>query len=439
MFNAFTDICLMFFIFDPKTFSTSRIVRYLCALLRKDNPSIENDKEAYNMYFNEIKVVVEAMWKDLVETTKILQVGRHFDKEKFRWANDADGGIRLNLADMSFKLYEKVYLCDTNSEYDEVTNHAECLRPIETNFKGFSPYLRGGVAVELDKETYGEWKPYPYFLGSGEEKSIEDIEQWAKVNRANLWIEGKELWGKNGIFFNRLNDIHHGPNLFIQAEHTAQVDKMISRQLQIDFKKHRINILACSTTMEMGVDLGTLQLVMLSSVPPQPANYKQRAGRSGRNPKMVRSVCITLCGSDAIGLRTLFSPLETIINRPVEVPKVDLESPQVVQRHANSFLIRSLGVFGNGSINQKVIDFYTTFHIEHIGKGIWVVRDLNNNTQDPDKKLGSTDGTRYEEFNKKCDSKTIDSVIKTLEKKKRTSATQNSMSSSQTTIYLAQY
>lgn len=402
---------------DPKTFSTSRIVRYLCALLRKDNPSIENDKEAYNMYFNEIKVVVEAMWKDLVETTKILQVGRHFDKEKFRWANDADGGIRMNLADMSFKLYEKVYLCDTNSEYDEVTNHAECLRPIETNFKGFSPYLRGGVAVELDKETYGEWKPYPYFLGSGEEKSIEDIEQWAKVNRANLWIEGKELWGKNGIFFNRLNDIHHGPNLFIQAEHTAQVDKMISRQLQIDFKKHRINILACSTTMEMGVDLGTLQLVMLSSVPPQPANYKQRAGRSGRNPKMVRSVCITLCGSDAIGLRTLFSPLETIINRPVEVPKVDLESPQVVQRHANSFLIRSLGVFGNGSINQKVIDFYTTFHIEHIGKGIWVVRDLNNDTQDPDKKLGSSDGTMYEEFNKKCDSKTIDSVIKENMKK----------------------
>lgn len=402
---------------DPKTFSTSRIVRYLCALLRKDNPSIENDKEAYNMYFNEIKVVVDAMWKDLVETTKILQVGRHFDKEKFRWANDADGGIRLNLADMSFKLYEKVYLCDTNSEYDEVTNHAECLRPIETNFKGFSPYLRGGVAVALDKDTYGEWKPYPFYLGSGEEKSIEDIELWAKINRANLWIEGKELWGKNGIFFDRLNDIHHGPNLFIQAEHTAQVDKMISRQLQIDFKKHRINILACSTTMEMGVDLGTLQLVMLSSVPPQPANYKQRAGRSGRNPKMVRSVCITLCGSDAIGLRTLFNPLETIINRTVEVPKVDLESPQVVQRHANSFLIRSLGVFGNGSINQKVIDFYTTFHIEHIGKGIWVVRDLNNDTQDPDKKLGSSDGTMYEEFNKKCDSKTIDSVIKENMKK----------------------
>lgn len=397
---------------DRNTFSTSRIVRYLCGLLRKDNPSIENDKEAYRLHFDAINVVIDAMWKDLVETTKLLQVGRHFDKEKGRWANDSDGGIRLNLADMGFKLYEKVYLCDTNSEYDEVTNHAECLRPIETNFKGFSPYLRGGVAVELDRSTYEEWEPYPYYLGSGNEKSVEDIKLWAKTNRSNLWIEGKELWGENGIFFNRLNDIHHGPNLFIQAEHTAQVDKMVSRQLQVDFKKHRINILACSTTMEMGVDLGTLQLVMLSSVPPQPANYKQRAGRSGRNPKMVRSVCITLCGSDAIGLRTLYNPLENIINRTVEVPRVDLMSPQVVQRHANSFLIRSLGVFGNGSVNQKVIDFYTNFHIECDGKGKWVVRDLNNHTQDPDKKLGVPAGTMYEEFNKKCNSTTIDSDIK---------------------------
>lgn len=397
---------------DRKTYTTSRIVRYLCALLRKDNPSIDNDADAYRLHFDAINVVIDAMWKDLVETTKLLQVGRHYDKERGRWANDADGGLRLNLADMSFKLYEKVYLCDTNSEYDEVTNHAECLRPIETHFKDFSPYLRGGEAVELDKNTYAEWEPYPYYIGSSKNVNTDAIKEWAKAKRPNLWIKDKELWGESGVFFDRLNNIHHGPNLFIQAEHTAQVDKMVSRQLQLDFKKHRINILACSTTMEMGVDLGTLQVVMLSSVPPQPANYKQRAGRSGRNPKMVRSVCITLCGSDAIGLRTLCNPLENIINRTVEVPKVDLESPQVIQRHANSFLIRSLGVFGNGSVNQKVIDFYTNFHIECVKKGEWSVKDKGNRTQDPITKLGDPQGTMYADFDRDCDSKTISQKIK---------------------------
>jgi hypothetical protein len=392
--------------------SRTRIVRYICALYCKDDSSLESEKEAYRIHFNTIKVVIDAMWKDLVETTKLLQVGRHYDKDKGRFVNDADGGVRMNLADMSFKLYENVYLSDTNSEYDEVTNHAECLRPIETQFKGFSPYLQGGKAVMLDQGLYAKWKPFPGFIGSGKEMSKDELLEWSKVERPNLWIEGRELWGDSGVFFNRLNDIHQGPNLFIQAEHTAQVDKMISRQLQNDFKEHRINILACSTTMEMGVDLGTLQVVMLSSVPPQPSNYKQRAGRSGRNHLMVRSACITLCGSDAIGLRTLFNPLENIINRPVEVPTVDLKSPQVVERHVNSFLIRSLGMFGNGSVNQKVIDFYTNFHVECLGKGDWVVRDLGNRTQDPITKLGNPKGTMYEAFNNQCTPLTIPQEIR---------------------------
>ena len=197
------------------------------------------------------------------------------------------------------------------------------------------------------------------------------------------------------------------PELFIQAEHTAQVDKEIARNLQADFKNHSINILACSTTMEMGVDLGNLEVVMLSSVPPQPANYKQRAGRSGRNNR-IRSACITLCGSDAIGLRTLYNPVEKIIFRPVAVPMVDLESPQVVQRHINSFLIRAFGVFTSGdhggSLNQKVVDYYTPFVISYSGES----HRIELMTQDgepvsPSAGLGDPTGTMYELFNQKCD------------------------------------
>lgn len=139
---------------------------------------------------------------------------------------------------------------------------------------------------------------------------------------------------------------------------------MISRQVQEDFKDHRINILACSTTMEMGVDLGDLELVMMTSVPPMPSNYKQRAGRSGRRGQ-VRSACVTLCGSDAVGIRTLLNPMENVIMRNVNSPTVDLNSAQVIQRHINSFLIREFGVFGmaGGSITEQVINYYTNYQI----------------------------------------------------------------------------
>jgi DEAD/DEAH box helicase domain-containing protein len=113
------------------------------------------------------------------------------------------------------------------------------------------------------------------------------------------------------------------------------------------------------------VDMGDLDLVMMTSVPPHPSNYKQRAGRSGRNNSS-RSVCITLCGSDAVGLRTLYSPMEQLIHRPMAVPAVDLNSPQVIRRHVNAFLLRKSGVlFGKESnLNQMVIDFFTPFSFQ---------------------------------------------------------------------------
>ena len=65
-------------------------------------------------------------------------------------------------------------------------------------------------------------------------------------------------------------------------EHTAQLDPDMGRKYQEYFKKGYINVLSCSTTFEMGIDLGDLQTVAMSNVPPTVANYQQRAGRAGR-------------------------------------------------------------------------------------------------------------------------------------------------------------
>ena len=67
-------------------------------------------------------------------------------------------------------------------------------------------------------------------------------------------------------------------------EHTAQISPLLGEAYQRGFSSGRINALSCSTTFEMGVDVGALSRVMMMNVPPQTANYRQRAGRAGRRP-----------------------------------------------------------------------------------------------------------------------------------------------------------
>lgn len=386
----------------------SRIIRLLAKLIATEKHiTITN---AINSYKHEIQSVIDCMWNELIMKYSLLEHSTHYDDELNQQVKDKDEIIndihhtpyRLNLTKLGFKLYEDVYLCDTNPV--GIEHHVEWLRPIEVTFHGYSPYLIEGEPQNLNKDWHEEWTPFPYHIhSSNPHPNDKEIKAWASENRKNLW--NNNLWGENGTFSDRLLQTHQFPELFIQAEHTAQVDKMISRQVQEDFKDHRINILACSTTMEMGVDLGDLELVMMTSVPPMPSNYKQRAGRSGRRGQ-VRSACVTLCGSDAVGIRTLLNPMENVIMRNVNSPTVDLNSAQVIQRHINSFLIREFGVFGmaGGSITEQVINYYTNYQIVSDGDSnhFKIKRKKDNAPVSPLDGLGDETGTPYEAFNNKC-------------------------------------
>ena len=386
----------------------SLIIRLLAQL-------IANDKHitvvsAISSYKQDIQDIIDCMWNELTLKYELLEHSTHYDDDVKQHVKDKDEIIndvhltpyRLNLAKIGFKLYEDVYLCDTNASSDN--HHVEWLRPVATTFHGYSPYTVGSEPMPLREELHEKWTAFPYHNFSGTPNPADEIiEAWAKENRKVLWEN--DLWGETGSFAERLLQIHQFPELFIQAEHTAQVDKMVSRQVQEDFKDHCINILACSTTMEMGVDLGDLELVMMTSVPPMPSNYKQRAGRSGRRGQ-VRSACVTLCGSDAVGIRTLLNPMENVILRTTSTPTVDLNSAQVIQRHINSFLIREFGVFGmaGGSVNEQVISYYTNYQIVPDGNSnhLRIKRKADNSPVSPIDGLGDETGTPYETFNIKC-------------------------------------
>jgi len=114
-------------------------------------------------------------------------------------------------------------------------------------------------------------------------------------------------------------------------EHTAQLSSDRAYKYQKEFKEKKINVLSCSTTFEMGVDVGSLETVFMRNMPPSPANYAQRAGRAGRSLKSA-AYAITFCLNSSHDLNYYKNP-ETMIKGTITPPFFNVSNDKIVLRH----------------------------------------------------------------------------------------------------------
>lgn len=121
------------------------------------------------------------------------------------------------------------------------------------------------------------------------------------------------------------------PGILRCEEHTAQLSPEKARGFQNDFEKGDIHVLSSSTTFELGVNLGDLDLVFLRNIPPEAFNYTQRVGRTGRsvgNPGMA----ISYCRRNPHDIYHFHEP-QKIIKGKIHPPILIIKNPKIILRH----------------------------------------------------------------------------------------------------------
>ena len=146
------------------------------------------------------------------------------------------------------------------------------------------------------------------------------------------------------------------PMALIAAEHTAQLNspqndevfskaeenELLFQDIQLESEataSTAIDVLSSTTTMEVGIDIGTLSGVALRNMPPGRANYQQRSGRAGRRGNAVATV--VAFGSADSHDEHYFSQPDGMIRGDVVDPKLTLDNPDIVRRHVRAFLLQN--------------------------------------------------------------------------------------------------
>ena len=131
------------------------------------------------------------------------------------------------------------------------------------------------------------------------------------------------------------------------VEHTAAIPREEARSIERWFQDlylpderegdHRVEMLSVTTTMEMGIDIGSLLSVGLRNVPPSVASYQQRAGRAGRRGAAVATV--STYALDRSHDQYYFHNPKQIVSEPPRVPTLYISNEVIARRHARSMVL----------------------------------------------------------------------------------------------------
>ncbi|HFF9103824.1 Druantia anti-phage system protein DruE [Escherichia coli] len=179
--------------------------------------------------------------------------------------------------------------------------------------------------------------------GSNSVKTVEPSESSYINARKGFWRSPvEEVLVSNSRLLNLSVEEHtaqlsHRDRASVHA--TTELYELRFQDVLINDNDKPIDVLSCTTTMEVGVDIGSLVAVALRNVPPQRENYQQRAGRAGRRGASVSTV-VTYSQNGPHDSYYFLNPERIVAGSP-RTPEVKVNNPKIARRHVHSFLVQT--------------------------------------------------------------------------------------------------
>ncbi len=224
-----------------------------------------------------------------------------------------------------------------------------------------------GYGLNLDKLRIADGGNLPIYecntCGTRTFRSVRSVcPAWkCKGKLEDLSKEARETLEKENHYahlYLRETDRVKGGSNAVAKEHSAVIGGQLRETIEENFRIGKVNLLSCTTTLELGVDLGDLEAIVCKNVPPGVVNYQQRTGRAGRRAQAA-PVALTIARNSNYD-QASFHRFDRYLADPAPVPFLALDNADFFRRHQVSIILAR----------------FLRTHIEKTGTGAPQLKDL---------------------------------------------------------------
>ena len=157
------------------------------------------------------------------------------------------------------------------------------------------------------------------------------VEKLEETRRA---LENENHYAR--LYLREAEGVGRGRNA-VAKEHSAVIGGQLRETIEEDFRTGMVNLLSCTTTLELGVDLGDLEAIVCKNMPPGVVNYQQRTGRAGRRAQAA-PVALTVARNSNYD-QACFGRFEDYLSDLPAVPYLALDNADFFRRHQVSMIL----------------------------------------------------------------------------------------------------